>query len=821
MSWYGILSGYSLGICIAAELFIVLALGFTGAPFFLWSAAIIGGMWGYGLPMSVIGAAAGILFIFNIPMLRSMFVSSVIVKTMKALNFLPVISETEKTALEAGATWVEGELFSGKPDFNKINSEKYEHCSEEEKAFLKGPCDELCAMVEDWEVYKTGDLPQNVWDFIKKEKFLGLIVPKKYGGKEFSAIAQSEVVGKLSARSIPLGITVMVPNSLGPAELLNHYGTQEQKDYYLPRLASGEEIPCFALTEPTAGSDAGSIQSNGVVFKGEDGKLYIKLNWDKRYITLAAVSTIIGLAVQLRDPDNLLAKGENPGITCILVPSETKGVVLGERHNPMGVPFYNCPTHGHDVVVSVDQIIGGIEGAGGGWRMLMESLAAGRSISLPAQSTAVAKHVTGVSTAYATVRRQFGMPIGKFEGVEEKLARMVGITYMSEATRVFTCGAVDGGIKPAVVSAIAKYNSTELGRICINDGMDVLGGSAISRGPRNLIANAYMANPIGITVEGANILTRTMIIFGQGAIRCHPYAYDELNAVMNNDTRAFDKAFWGHIGYVVRNSCRSLVLSLTRGWLASTPRGATAKYYRKLAWASASFSIMADVAMGSLGGKLKFKEKLTGRYADVLIWMYYGAATLRRFIAEGSKKEHEAVLQWSMEYIFAQMQEAFDGIFANFEAPGLKQVLGGPIALWSRLNRFSSAPSDALGHEIVKGMMRPGAYRDSILTDSLFEVTAESDPHHILGKAFTLVHEAEVVLKKISTAIREKKLPKGRPTRLVDEAFKAGVITSQELDVLKQAEAARTEAITVDSFKLSEFHSGSMEFQGISTKRGA
>jgi acyl-CoA dehydrogenase len=794
-----------MGTIVLGYVVLALFLGFFGAPLFLWALASVGALVLMQAPVWLSVVVAVVFGVFIVKPIRQMLVSNQILNILKALNFLPAISDTEKTALEAGAIWVDGELFSGKPNFNKINGNAYPRLNKEEQAFVDGPVQKVCDLIQDWETFQTGDLPDEVWAYLKKEKFFGMIVPKQYGGLEFSALAHSEIIAKLSTRSVTLGISVMVPNSLGPAELINHYGTKEQKDYYLPRLACGEEIPCFGLTEPKAGSDAGSMTSAGEIFKGEDGKLYIKLNWDKRYITLAAVSTLIGLAARLYDPQNLLGKGEDLGITCFLIPSSTKGVVLGQRHNPMGIPFYNCPTSGDDVVISVDQIIGGAQGAGQGWRMLMESLAAGRSISLPAQGTALSKYVLKLTSAYAVVRRQFGVPIAAFGGIEEKMARIAALSYMQESARIFTAGAVDNGVKPAVVSAIAKFNSTELARIIVNDGMDVMGGAAISRGPRNMISTAYMANPISITVEGANILTRTMIIFGQGAIRCHPYAYRELKAVASNDGKEFDAAFWGHIGHVVSNTCRSILLSLTRGRLAVVPGGPEARrYYRKLAWTSASFAILADIAMGLYGGKLKFKETITGRFADILIWMYFATATLRRFVAEGEPAEQKEMLRWSMQYAFMNIQHAFDGLFANFDIPVIGTLFKKVLGTWSQLNRLSVAPTDALGSAIVKQITTPGKFRDSMIS-GIFIPTDKQDPTHYVENAFYKVVEAEVILAKISAAVRTKKLPKDRPTRLVDKAVEAGVITHKEAMILKEAEELRDIAIAVDSFSLETY----------------
>ena len=757
------------------------------------------------LSKSLIGAGA-VGALFGVPAIRRNTLSKGVMKAIGAAGFLPTISETEKTAIEAGTVWVDGELFSGKPDLGRLLREPYPDLTGEERAFLDGPCEEVCRMTDDWEVWQRRDLPPEVWDFLKKERFFGMIIPKEYGGLGFSASANSAVVAKLSARSQALAITVMVPNSLGPAELLIHYGTEAQKERYLPRLATGDEVPCFALTEPNAGSDAGAISSRGEVFKGDDGELYLRLNWKKRYITLAAISTVLGLAFKLRDPEGWLGRGEDLGITCALVPSGADGVVLGKRHDPLGVPFYNCPTEGHDVVVKLDDaVIGGAAGAGRGWRMLMECLSAGRGISLPATSTGGAKAVYRVASAHAAVRKQFGLSIGKFEGIEEPLARIGGFTYIMEAARRYTCGGLDSGAKPAVVTAMMKYNTTEMGRQVIGDGMDILGGNAISRGPRNTLAHAYAGMPISITVEGANILTRTLMIFGQGAIRCHPYAFKEIEALEASDVRAFDQAFWSHLVHVGRNKVRALYLSISRGYLAQAPvSGPAAPYYRKLAWASASFAFLADVAMGALGGALKRKEKITGRFADIFSWMYLANATLARFERDGRPEEDEPFLNWSMAYAFWRIQQAFDGLYANLDVPGATSVLRGPMALWSRLNPIGQPPSDKLGHRVAQAMQTPGPQRDRH-TAGLF---ISSDPTDALGRlehAFLLHHQTEGIERRIKGAVKDGRLPKARPAELVKQAVQAGLITDEEAQQVAEAEAARNDAVQVDAFTLEEY----------------
>ncbi len=785
---------------ILLTLVVVLALGFVGAPLWGWTAAVAGLMLLFGAPIW-----AWIIFflplaLFNIQPLRSKLVTAHIFNFMKAKGFLPKISETERIAISAGNTWADGELFSGKPNFEKLMDEPISTLTEEEQAFLDGPTEELCAMVTDWEIQKQRDLPPDVWQFIKDNKFWGLIIPKEYDGLGFSPTGHSEIVAKINSRSATLANSVIVPNSLGPAELLMHYGTEEQKSHYLPRLANGKEIPCFALTEPNAGSDAGSMTSHGVVFKGENGELYMRLNFKKRYITLAAISTVLGLAFKLRDPDNLLGKGEDVGITCALIPTNTEGVVLGRRHDPMGVPFYNCPVEGYDVVLPVSAIIGGPEHAGNGWRMLMESLAVGRGISLPAGATGGAKGGLRGIGAYAKIRQQFGLAIGKFEGIEEPLARIGGFTYIIDAMRKYTCSALDRGEKPAVLTAIAKYHATELARKIGTDGCDIMGGAAISRGPRNLIAGFPQAAQIAITVEGANILTRTLMIFGQGAIRCHPYALAEINSVAENDLDAFDKAFWGHTGHMIRNGVRAFLLSLSRGYLAKSPvDGEIAQYFRKLSWASASFAITADLAMALQGGNLKRMEKLTGRFADILSWMYLGTSTLRRFIEDGRKKEDLPLVHWSMQYALANIQQAFDGIYANFGVPGFRA-----LGWWSRMNPISSMPSDKLGGQVARIIQTPGAQRDA-LTAGMFVSQDKEDALGRLEHALVLVYEAEGIYRKINTAIKEGKLEKAPRRQLVENAVSAEVISQEDMQKLVAAETAREDAIQVDSFTLEEY----------------
>lgn len=805
---------FELGVLLTV--FVIAAVGYLGLPFAAWYLATLGLLMLWGASLQALIAVGFMGFIFLVPVLRRALVSSWLMKVMKPL--MPVISETEKTALDAGVVWIEKDLFSGKPDFNKLlHKEIYPSLTPEEKAFMDNQVETLCSMIDHWKVWKTRELDQKVWDYIKKEKFLGMIISKEYGGLGFSALAHSEVIHKISSRSLTATITIMVPNSLGPAELLSHYGTDAQKKRYLPKLATGEEMPCFALTEPGAGSDAGSIQASGELFKGEDGKLYVRVNWNKRWITLAAISTVLGVAFRLRDPKNLLGKGEDVGITCALIPAKTPGVVLGLRHDPLGVPFYNCPTQGQDVVISAeDDIIGGLEWAGRGWQMLMESLAAGRGISLPAQATGGSKLACMVTSAHSVNRQQFGVSIGSFEGVQEPLSRIAAQTYMLEAMRLYCCGALDQGIKPPVITAMMKFHATETGRRIINDAMDIIGGAAISLGPRNVLAEIYTATPIGITVEGANIMTRTLIIFGQGALRAHPYAYLEVKAISENDLKLFDRAFWGHIGHIVRNTFRSVLLSVTRGYLASAPVHSELKVYvRRLSWASASFAILADLAMGTLGGSLKFREHVTGRFADILAHMFMATATIRRFIAEGERQEDLAIVKMSLKFNLTEIQKAFDGIFDNMY--GVKQkgfgkmLFGGLhfifkeiIGAWSRINSIGSQATDHLKGVVVQKMLYDDTVR-SHLVDGIYSPSNPQDPVGRLNHARKLSVEAFEIDKKVYKARKSGALPRVKGAALYEAALAKSVVTQAELDILKKAAEARWDAIQVDDFDEKSF----------------
>jgi len=793
---------------IALSILTVLVTGYLGLPLIVWAVAVLALAYFWGASVVVLGVLLAGFLLFLIKPLRAATMSNLVLNIFKKLGFLPKISETERVALDAGVTWVEKDLFSGKPDFNKLMSESYPDLTAEEKAFMQGPVEKLCEMIDAWKTWKNRDIEAQVWDYIKRERFLGMIIPKEYGGLGFSALAHSEVIMKLSSRSLPVTIQVMVPNSLGPAELLVHYGTKEQKDYYLPRLARGEEMPCFGLTEPLAGSDAGSITSSGELFRGPDGKLMIKLNWNKRWITLAAISSVIGLAFRLRDPQNLLGRGEDVGITCGLIPANTPGVVLGRRHDPLTIPFYNCPTQGKDVIVPLDAVVGGVEGCGKGWGMLTECLAAGRGISLPAQATGGSKLAARVCSAHGVVRKQFGFSIGQFEGIEEPMARIAASTYALEAMRRYTVGALDKGIKPSTITAMQKYYSTEMGRKVINDAMDIMGGAGISLGPRNLLGEMYVATPIGITVEGANIMTRTLIIFGQGAMRSHPYAYLEVKAVETNDLKLFDEAFWGHVGHIINNLFRSIVLSLTRGYVAGAPdvHPEMKIYFRRLQWASSTFAILADVAMGSLGGQLRAKQKITGRFADIMAYMFMATSVLRRFEAEGRQEDDLPLVHFNLKFFMSEIQKAFDGIFDNLKVPGLRWFIKGWIGAWSRINSIGSLASDGWSHHISDRLLYDDGVRNR-LTDGIFIPRKETEQLARLEKARKVTIQADSAEKKIRKAIRDKVLPKKKAHLLVDEALAKSVITAEEARLLKESDQIRYDAILVDDFSEQEYHS--------------
>lgn len=739
----------------------------------------------------------------NIPALRRALISNRVLPLLR--DALPPMSQTEKEALDAGTVWWDGELFSGRPDWNRLHETVLPRLSDEERAFLDGPVEELCEMLDDWHITaERHDLPPEVWQFIKDKRFFGMIIPKHYGGLEFSALAHSSVVMKIASRSVSAAVTVMVPNSLGPAELLLHYGTQQQKDHYLPRLAKGEEVPCFALTGPEAGSDAASIPDRGVVcrdlFEGEE-VLGIRLNWDKRYITLGPVATVLGLAFRLYDPDHLIGQTEDIGITCALIPTDTPGITIGNRHAPLDMAFMNGPNQGKDVFIPLDWVIGGQERVGQGWRMLMESLAAGRSISLPALSVGAGKLTSRATGAYARIRKQFNTPIGMFEGVEEPLARIAANTYLMDAARVMTAAAVDLGEKPSVLSAIAKYNMTERMRKVVNDAMDIQGGSGICMGPRNYLARVYQSIPISITVEGANILTRSMIIFGQGAIRCHPYILKEMEAAQDRDRQrgavAFDQAFIGHVGFTLSNAARTFWLGLTGARLQRAPKTGTVRYYyQQTTRMSAAFALVADVIMLTLGGAVKRKEKFSGRLADMLSQLYLISACLKRFHDDGSPREDLPLLQWACDDALYQMQESLRGLLRNLPMRPLAALLRFMIMPWGKSYHL---PEDRLGHKAASLLLAPGEARER-LTQGIFVPRDEQEALGRLESALHKVIDAESVERLLRSAVKSGKLSKTREDELVDRGLAAGVIEAREAEIVKAAIAARRAVIKVDDF---------------------
>ena len=740
--------------------------------------------------------------IVNVPGMRRALLMKPLFRLFR--RTLPSLSSTEREALEAGTVWWDAELFTGDPDWNSLLAMPKPELTNEEQSFLDGPVEKLCCMLDDWKIVASlRDLPPEIWQFIKEKGFFGMIIPKEYGGLGFSTLAHSQVIVKIASRSLTAAVTVMVPNSLGPAELLLRYGTDKQKKYYLPRLAKGEEIPCLALTGPEAGSDAASIPDTGIVcrgiFRGEE-IVGIKINWEKRYITLGPVATILGLAFRLHDPEHLLGNDEDLGITLALIATDTPGIAIGSRHDPLGVPFQNGPNRGKDVFIPLEWIIGGHAGVGQGWRMLMESLAAGRSISLPSLSSGGAKLVARVVGAYARIRRQFRVSIGRFEGIEEALARIAGNTYVMDAARAMTCGAVDLGERPSVISAIVKYHCTERMRIVVNDGMDVLGGSGICLGPRNLLGRIYQAAPIGITVEGANILTRSMIIFGQGVIRCHPYVLKEMKAVTDPDVKHgladFDRLLRSHTAFVLCNAARSLFLGFTGGHLAKAPTEPARRYYQTATRFSAAFALTADAVLLTLGGALKRRERISARLADILSHLYLISALLKQFRDRQCPLEELPLLQWGYEESLLKIQDSFAEIFDNLPVR--------PVAWLLRLIVFPfgrpfAGPDDRLCSRVAGILMEPSPLRDR-LTAGLFIPTDLSDPLNRLEDALRKVIAAEPVEQKLRDAVKDGRLDRGAEDALLDAGVRAGVITSDEADFIRQATAARREVIRVDDF---------------------
>ncbi|ODM81136.1 acyl-CoA dehydrogenase [Bradyrhizobium elkanii] len=707
---------------------------------------------------------------------------------------LPMMSDTEREALEAGDVWWDADLFTGNPDWSKLLAFAPARLTDEEQAFLHGPVDELCMMLDEWKInWEWRDLPPEVWAFIKAKKFFGMIIPKEFGGLGFSPYAHSEVVRKISSRSLTAAVTVMVPNSLGPGELLMRFGTKEQQDKWLPRLASGQDIPCFGLTSPEAGSDAASMIDTGIICKGNfEGRevLGLRLNWHKRYITLGPVATLLGLAFKAYDPDHLVGSEEELGITVALIPTHLPGVSIGHRHLPAMQVFQNGPNWGKDVFIPLDYIIGGQERLGQGWKMLMTALAAGRGISLPSLSAAGAAYAARTTGAYARIREQFGISISKFEGIEEPLARIAGTAYLLDAARRLTCAALNEGHHPAVISGIMKLHATERMRIAIDDAMDIHGGKAVIDGPQNYLGGLYRSVPVGITVEGANILTRNLIVFGQGAIRAHPYLLQEMNALSEPDRdkglTAFDTALWKHVGHSFATMFRAWGRSWSFGLFAPAPdAGDATEFYRQLSRYSSAFALCADMALLTLGGALKRKEMLSARFGDILSELYLLSAALKRWQDEGRQKEDLPALEWCMASGFKTIENRFAEILANLPNRPVAWLLK---FLIQPFGARVIGPSDRVVHLCAQLVLSPSAARDRLTPDLAF---VEDDGGIArLEKAFRLVTEAEDAAKQL------------RAARLHDwrEAVKKGVITEADGEKLAAAHDAVAKVIEVDDF---------------------
>ena len=742
----------------------------------------------------------------NVPAIRRGLVSKTLLDVFRKI--MPEMSQTEADALESGTVWWDGELFSGRPNWQRLLNTPAPKISAEEQAFLDNEVEELCGMLDEWKITHVWcDLPPEAWDYLKKKGFFAMIIPKRYGGREFSALMNSEVLAKIATRSATCASIVAVPNSLGPAELLLRYGTEEQKNHYLPRLASGEDVPCFALTAPTAGSDAASIHDSGVVCKGMwEGKEIVgmRLNWDKRYITLAPVATVLGLAFKLYDPDHLLGTTEDYGITCALIPPHLPGVTIGRRHFPLNLPFQNGPTQGKDVFVPLDFIIGGLPKAGHGWRMLMECLGAGRAISLPSNTTGAARLGVYTTGAYARVRKQFHLPIARFDGIDEVLGRMGGTLYAMEAVRSMTAGAIDQGEAPAVCAAISKCHVTEMARQVGNDAMDVHGGKGIQLGPKNYLGRGYQSIPVAITVEGANILTRNLMIYGQGAIRCHPYVLKELRAASDEDhARAlvdFDDALFRHIGLAMSNAARSVWLALTNAKFTRVPvTGHTERYYQHINRYSAAFVLASDAAMLSLGGALKKKEKLSARLGDMLSYMYIASAVLKRFEDQGRPLEDLPLVEWACRDALYRLQESMHSFLRNFPNRPVAAVLR--FLIFPR-GRTYSAPGDVLGHQVAELISLPGPARER-LTRNIY-TGDHTTPVGMFKEALDLATRLEPAERKIREAEKQGKLAPARGESPIAAAEAAKVVSAQEARELARLEELTAAIIAVDDFDPSE-----------------
>jgi acyl-CoA dehydrogenase len=761
------------------------------------------------IPVLVIAVLVGAGYLLlTVPAWRLRYLSTPFFSFFKRV--LPPLSPTEREAMEAGTVWWDGELFSGKPDWSKLLSFPKPALRDDEARFIAEVVDPLLATLNDFSIINQHrDLPPEVWSYLGSKGFFALIIPKEYGGMGFSNYANSTIVSRIASRSLSVAVTVMVPNSLGPGELLLHYGTEEQKQYWLPRLARGEEFPCFALTGPEAGSDAGAIPDKGIVCKGMwQGQevVGIRLNWNKRYITLAPRATVLGLAFKLYDPDHLMGETTDYGITCALIPTTHPGVKTGDRHFPMGQVFLNGPTWGVDVFIPLEWIIGGWPYAGKGWRMLVECLSAGRGVSLPALGAACGHISTRTSSAYAYVRRQFGLPIGRFEGVQEALARIAGLTYQLEATRRLTTTGLDLGARPGIVTAISKYHMTEQARLILSDAMDIHAGRAVQLGPNNYLGYHYMGIPIAITVEGANILTRNLMIFGQGAIRCHPYVYQEMEAAACADPQEglqrFDRLLAKHIGFALKNLGQGLLSGLTLGKLESTPvPGPTACYYRQLTRMSRALALCTDVTMLLLGGELKRREMLSARLGDVLSHLYLASATLKYYEDEGRQPADLPYLHYALRRSLWQIGMAWQGVFDNMPTAWVGVVLKRiifPFGIHYRPVRDSTVTA------ICRDMMQSSSQRDRITALCFWQENVQ-DPVGRVELAFCAMQKVQPLEKRLQDAQKQGTLP-GKLTldELIPQALAAQLLSEAEADELRVADRLRYAALQVDSFAPGE-----------------
>lgn len=731
--------------------------------------------------------------------LRKKYLSKPLMDLVIKLKLLPQISQTEKTALMAGSTWIEADFFKGKIDFEDIYSKTYRKLTTEEKSFLDNEVEELCSITSDWEIFQNRDLPPKVWKYLKDKKFFGMIIPKEYGGLGFTALAHSYVIEKLVSRSQVLAISTMVPNSLGPAELILHYGTTKQKDYFLPRLATGKEVPCFALTEPEAGSDATSIKSSGEIYKDKNGDIKIKLNFEKRYITLAHIATLIGLAFHLYDPNKILGEEKYLGITFALIDSKTKGVDQSLKHDPLGVPFVNSPLFGKDVIIDIENIIGSFEGIGKGWEMLTSSLAVGRGISLPSTSSGASKLALSMVVSYTQVREQFGIGIGKFEGIQEPISKMAILTYLQNASKKFVLDALDSGVKPAVMNSVMKYHSTQNSRIVLNHAMDIVGGAGIIKGEKNLLANLYIGVPISITVEGANILTRNLMQFGQGLIRCHPYLYKEFEALENKDLNSFDKHFFSHTELITTNTIKAFGMFLTRGYIAKNYNSSSiGRFEQKLIWSTSMFALLSEITLVLFGGNIKRKENLSAKFADIMSWLYLATATLREF-NHNKTKEDFIFCKLTCKLALSNIQKDFEEIMLNLLENKFAKVITFPFYIALRLNPICAPINHKEARELVNLLANNESALDT-LCNPIYIPNDKQEPLHVIRSAAKLMKETKPLRDKIKKALKEGVLKDKDYKSLLEDAVKLSIIEKSDIKILLTCNETRLDAVNVDSF---------------------